>query len=205
MLSPTWSQPRSLERWRFEDILDEGQHGFGDGKAGLEAEAEGHEPGGGERTSSMTEAESQDLAEWFLRIRPELRFGGQAPSYNSGASSRESSKSAKDDAIGNGTTIIDDTRSPTCQNSKGLDPDPTTNHTDNVRTIPHPEVPGSLTESESQTGGSRKLLEESQGGIGESGLIFSQPSRDPLGAFLDMFEAASSTPLDSQSVIDIGD
>ena len=124
--------------------------------------------------SSMTEAESQDLAEWFSRVHPELRFMGQASPYKSGASSHESSKSAKDDAIRNGAIIINDTP-PTCQNSKGLD------------------------------GGSRKVVEESQGGMGESGSIFSQPGQDSLGAFLDMLEGASRMPSDLQSVIDADD
>ena len=119
--------------------------------------------------SSTTEAESQDLAEWFSRVHPELRFMGQASPYKSRASSHKSSKSAKDDAIRNGTITINDTP-PTCQNSKGLD------------------------------GGSRKVVEESQGGMGESGSIFSQPGQDPLGAFLDMLEGASSMPWGSPVV-----
>ena len=224
-LSPAWSQPRSFERWRLREILDESQPGFGDGKAGLEAEAEGREPGGESEelemqammASSMTEAESQDLAEWFSRFRPELRFGGLAPPYKSGASSHESNKSgldtSKKDAIGSGTggqveqlgTIVIDDTPPTSQNSKGPDPDPVTSRIDSVGIIPHAKIPSSLTESESQSGGSRKVIEESQGGIDESALIFSQPSQDPLSAFLDMFDGASSMPLDSQSVIDIDD
>ena len=73
-LSLTLSQPRSFERWRLRDLLDESQHGFDDGKARLEAEAEGREPGESGRTdgeeleelekgvmmaNSMTEVESQ--------------------------------------------------------------------------------------------------------------------------------------------------
>ena len=97
----TLSEPRSFGRWRFGDILDS-QHVFGDGKAGLEAEAEGHEPGGsldadGEESqeleevatmaSSMTQPESQDFAEWIMKAHPELRFAGKAPSCKSGNSS----------------------------------------------------------------------------------------------------------------------
>ena len=235
-LSPAWSQPRSFEKWRLRDLLHDSQHGFGDGKAGLEAEAEGREPGGsgvtgGEESeelekeammaSSMTEAESQDLVEWFSRAHPELKFGGNAPQYKSGASSRGSNKSGPDSAknengSGNrvqhlGVIVIDDTP-PTSQNSKhGSDhPDPITNRIDNVGMVSSPvKTPGSLAESESQSGGSRKVQQEdgeSQGpGLGESALIFSQPSPDPLGAFLDMFDGASSVPQDSQSVIDIDD
>ena len=99
--SPTWSQPRSFERWRLRDLSDS-QSTFGDGKAGLEAEAEGYEPGEGLRAvdgdkspelengataaSSMTEAESQDMTEWLLRTHPELKFGGRAPPYESAQS-----------------------------------------------------------------------------------------------------------------------
>ena len=234
-LSPTWSQPRSFEKWRLRDLLYESQRGFGDGKAGLEAEAEGREPGGsgsgrtdGEEpeelekevmmASSMTEAESQDLAEWFSRFRPELKFGGKAPQYKSGASSHGSSSKSGPDLAKNGSgsrveqvgvIVIDDTP-PTSQNSKESDPDPITNRIDNVGMISSPvKTSDSLTESDSQSGGSRKVQEdplESQGpGLGESALIFSQPSPDPLRAFLDMFEGASSMPQDSQSVIDIDD
>jgi len=235
-LSPTWSQPRSFEKWRLRDLLYESQHGFGDGKAGLEAEAEGREPGGSGsgRTdgaeseelekdmmmaSSMTEAESQDLAEWFSRVHPELKHGGKAPQYKSGASSHgSSSKSGPDSAKRgsggrveqDGVIVIDDTP-PTSQNSKGSEPDPITNRIDNVGMVSSSPVKtsDSLTESDSQSGGSRKVQDdalESQGpGIGESALIFSQLSPDPLRAFLDMFEGASSMPQDSQSVIDIDD
>ena len=237
-LSPTWSQPRSFERWRVRDILDESQRGFGDGKAGLEAEAEGREPGGsgsgrtdGEESeeldkevmmaSSMTEAESQDLAEWFSRFHPELKFAGKAPQYKSGASSHGSSNKSGPDSAKNGSgsrieqagvIVIDDTP-PTSQNPKVSDPDPITNRIDNVGIVSSSPVKtsDSLTGSDSQSGGSRKVQEdalESQGpgiGIGESALIFSQLSPDPLGVFLDMFEGASSMPQDSQSVIDIDD
>ena len=237
-LSPTWSQPRSFEKWRLRDLLYESQRGFGDGKAGMEAEAEGREPGGsgsgsgrtdGEEleelekqammASSMTEAESQDPAEWFSRFRPELKFGGKAPQYKSGASSHGSPSKSGPDSAKNGSgsrieqvgfIVIDDTP-PTSQNSKGSDPDPITNRIDNVGMASSSPVKtsDSLTESDPQSGGSRKAQEdalESQGpGIGESALIFSQLSPDPLGAFLDMFDGASSMPQDSQSVIDIDD
>ena len=146
-LSPAWSEPRSFEEWRFRDVLDS-QYAFGGGKAGLEAEAEGHEPGGsldadGEESqeleetammaSSMTQPESQDFAEWIMKAHPELRFVGKAPSCKSGNSS------------------------------------PTREH------------------DESQSGG-----------LGESALISSQPSLEPLHAFLDIFGGASSLPQDSQ-------
>ena len=92
--SPTWSQVRSFERWRLRDLS---QHTFEDGRAGLEAEAEGYEPGEALGTinrgelqefdksapsttaGSITEEESQDVTEWLLRIHPELKFGGKAP------------------------------------------------------------------------------------------------------------------------------
>ena len=232
-LSPTWSQPRSFERWRLRDLLDESQRGFGDGKAGLEAEAEGREPGESTRTdgedsgelekgammaSSMTEAESQDLAEWFSRVHPELKFGGKASQYKSGASPPRPNEPGPDSAKNNttedgsgnrveqvGIIFIDDSP-PTSQESKKSDPNPTTSRIDNVGMVsPVKTVSGSVTESQSQSGGSRKVEDESQGGLGESALIFSQFTPDPLGAFLDMFEGASSMPQDSQSVIDIDD
>lgn len=56
-LSPTRSQTRSFERWKLKDILDR-QRAFGDGKAGLEAEAEGGEPCGSSGTDGE---ESQEL------------------------------------------------------------------------------------------------------------------------------------------------
>ena len=232
-LSPTWSQPRSFERWRLaRDLLDESQRGLDHGKAGLEAEAEGREPGEGLRVdgeeseelekaammaSSMTEAESQDLTEWFSRVHPELKFGGKAPQYKSSNSSLKSSKpdldSAKNNANENGSgsrvdqvgiIVIDDTP-PSSQNSKKSDPDPITNRIDNVGMVSSAKTSSSLTESESQSGGLRKAEDESQGGPGEPALMFSQPTPDPLRAFLDMFEGASSVPQDSQSVIDIDD
>ena len=231
-LSPTWSQPRSFERWRLRDILDESQHELSDGKAGLEAEAEGREPGegtspdgeeseelekGAMMASSITEAESQDLAEWFSRVHPELKFGGKASQYKTDASSLRSSKSGPDSAKNNandtgsgsraeqvGIIVIDDTP-PTSQDSKRSDPDPITSRIDNVGMLSPVKTPSSLTESESQSGGSRKVDNESQSGLGESALVFSQLTPDPLRAFLDMFEGASSVPQDSQSVIDISD
>lgn len=233
-LSPTWSQPRSFERRRLaRDLLDASQHGPGNGKAGLEAEAEGLEPGEGLRAdgeeteelekaammaSSMTEAESQDLVEWFSRVHPELKFGGKAPQYKSSNSSLKSNNPGPDSdknsanesgASGGrvdqvGIIVIDDTP-PSSQNSKKSDPDPITNRIDNVGMVPSVKTSSSLTESESQSGGSRKVQDESQGGLGESALMFSQPTPDPLRAFLDMFEGASSVPQDSQSVIDISD
>lgn len=230
-LSPTWSQPRSFERWRFRD-LDESQRGLGNGKAGLEAEAEGREPGDGLRTdgeeseelekaaamaSSVTEAESQDLVEWLSRVHPELKFGGKAPQYKSSTSSLKSTTSAPDSAKNNanengsgsrvdqaGIIVIDDTP-PSSQNSKKSDTDSITSRIDNVGMVLPIKTSSSLTESESQSGGSRKAEDESQGGLGESALIFSQPTPDPLRAFLDMFEGASSMPRDSQSVINIDD
>ena len=208
------------------------QPGFDDGKAGLEAEAEGREPGEGSKVdgeeseeletaemmaSSVTEAESQDLVEWLSRAHPELKFGGKAPQYKSSSSSLRSNKSgpdsAKNNANGNGSgsrveqvgiIVIDDTP-PSSQNSKKSDPDPITNRIDNVGMVSPAKIPGSLTESESLSGGSRKAEDESQSGLGESALIFSQLTPDPLKAFLDMFEGASSMPQDSQSVIDIDD
>jgi hypothetical protein len=232
-LSPTWSQPRSFERWRLRDLLDESQHGFDGGKAGLEAEAEGREPGESRRTdgeeseelekgammaSSMTEAESQDLAEWFSKFRPELKPGGKAPQYKSTTTSLGSTKSGPDSAKNNandggsgsrvesvGIIVIDDTP-PTSQDSKKSDPDRITNRIDNVGPVISPvETLSSLTESESQSGGSRKAGGQSQGGLSENALIFSQLTPDPLRAFLDMFEGASSVPQDSQSVIEIDD
>jgi len=232
-LSPTWSQPRSFERWRLaRDLLDESQRGLDNGKAGLEAEAEGREPGDGLRTdgeeseelekaamiaSSMTEAESQDLAEWFSRVHPELKFVGNAPQCKSSSSSLRSSKQGSDSAKNNanengsgsrvdqvGIIVINDTP-PSSQNSKKPDPDPITNRIDNVGMVSPAKTSSSLTESESQSGGSRKVEDESQSGLGESALMFSQPTPDPLRAFLDMFEGASSVPQDSQSVIDIDD
>lgn len=226
-LSPVWSQPRSFERWRLRDILDESQCVPGNGKAGLEAEAEGREPGESLRTdgeesgeleraammaSSITEAESQDLAEWFSRVHPELKFGGKAPQFkpdtSSSTSGPDSSKSNQNEnGPGNrveqvGIIVIDDTP-PSSQNSKK--PDPIANRIDNVGMVPSAETPSSITKSESQSGGSRKVGDESQGGVGESALVFSQLTPDPLRAFLDMFEGASSMPRDSQSVIDIDD
>jgi len=231
-LSPTWSQPRSFERWRLRDLLDETQRGLGEGKARLEMEAEGHEPGEGLRAdgeeseesekaammaSSITEAESQDLVEWFSRVHPELKFAGKAPQYKSSNSSLRSSKSgpssAKNSANENGSgsrvdqvgiIVIDDTP-PSSQNSKKSDPDPITNRIDSVGMVSSIKAPSDLTESESQSRGSRKAEDESQAGLGESALVFSQPTPDPLRAFLDMFEGASSMPRDSQSVIDIDD
>lgn len=94
-LSPAWSQPRSFEQWRLRDLREE-RHAFGDGKAGLEAEAEGHEPGEGLRTmdgkepkdeadkeatmaSSITEPESRNVTEWLLEVHKELEIGGKGP------------------------------------------------------------------------------------------------------------------------------
>jgi hypothetical protein len=234
-LSPTWSQPRSFERRRLaRDLLEEIQRGLDNGKAGLEAEAEGREPGEGLRTdgeeseelekaammaSSITEAESQDLAEWFSRVHPELKFGGKAPQYKSSNSSLSSNKSGPDSAKNNanesgsgsrvdqvGVIVISDTP-PSSQDSKKSDPDPITNRIDNVGVgmVSPIEISSSSAESESQSGGSRKAEGESQGDLGQSALMFSQPTPDPLRAFLDMFEGASSAPQDSQSVIDIDD
>ena len=119
-LSPTWSQPRSFERWRLRDLL-ESQRAFGSGKAGLEAEAEGREPGEGLGTmdgeesdelekaammaSSITEAESQDVTELLLRANPELKFGGKAPPYkpSSSSSNKSGSCSAKNNVNENGS------------------------------------------------------------------------------------------------------
>jgi hypothetical protein len=234
-LSPTWSQPRSFERWRLRDLLDS-QRAFDGGKAGLEAEAEGREPGEGLRTdseeseeleraammaSSITEAESQDMTEWFSRVHPELRFGGKAPPYKTSASSIVPSKSGPDSAKNNanengsgsrveqvGVIVIDDTPPPSQNSNKSGNPNPITNRIENVGLVLPVKMPSSLTESDSQSGGPRKSQgqDESQGsGLGESALVFSQPTMDPLAAFLDMFEGASSAPQDSQSVIDIDD
>ena len=237
-LSPTWSQPRSFERWRVRDLLDS-QHAFGDGKAGLEAEAEGCEPGEASRTtdgeeseelekaammaSSITEAESQDPAEWFLRTHPEFKFGGKAPPYKSGSSSLGSSKSGPDSVKNNGNEngsgsrveqvgiiVIDDTPPPSQTSKKSDEPDPITNRIENVGMVSPVKNPSSasLTESDSQSEGSRQAQDhgESQGGnLGGSALAFSQPSMDPLRAFLDIFEGGSSVPQESQSVIDIDD
>jgi hypothetical protein len=218
-LSPTWSQPRSFERWRLQDLLDS-QHAFGDGKAGLEAEAEGCEPGEGLKTtdgeeseelekaammaSSITQAESQDLTEWFLRVHPELKFGGKAPPYKSSPSSLGSSKSDSDSAKPNGNEsgsgsrveqveiiTIEDTP-PSSQNSKKSGhPDLITSCIENMGMMSPVKAPSSLTESGSQSGSPRKAQhgDESQGGsLGESALAFSQPTLDPLMAFLDIFE-----------------
>ena len=106
-LSPTWSQPRSFEKWRLRDSgFYNGPHAFGDGKAGLEAEAEGYEPGeelrtadGGESeesekgasmASSVTEEESQDATEWLSRVNPWLQYAGKAPPCKPSPSSRKS-------------------------------------------------------------------------------------------------------------------
>jgi hypothetical protein len=235
-LSPAWSQPRSFERWRLRDLLDS-QHAFGDGKAGLEAEAEGREPGEGLKTtdgeeseelenaatmaSSITQAESQDLTEWFLRVHPELKFGGKAPPYKSSPSSLRSSKSDSDSAKPNGNESgsgsrveqveiinIEDTP-PSSQNSKKSGhPDPITSRIENMGMMSPVKAPSSLTESESQSGSPRKAQDgdESQGGsLGESALAFSQPTLDPLMVFLDMFEGGDSVPRDSQSVINVDD
>jgi len=226
-LSPMWSQPRSFERWRqARDLLDESQHGPGNGKAGLEAEAEGREPGEGLRVdgeeaeelenaammaSSMTEAESQDVVELLTRVHPELKFGGKAPQYKSSDSSLRSSKNSANESGPSGSRVdqvgiivIDDTP-PSSQNSKKSDPDPVTNRVDNVGMVSSVKTSSSLTESESQSGGSRRTGDESQGSLGESTLMFPQPTPDQLREFLDMFDGASSMLQDSQSVIDISD
>ena len=83
-LNPVWSQPRSLERQGFWGLLDESQHSLSGGRAGLEAEVEGHELGEGigmdeVDSGSVTEPESDDTAEWFVRVHPELTYGGKAP------------------------------------------------------------------------------------------------------------------------------
>ena len=109
-LSPPWSQPRSFERRRLRDHLDS-QHPCASGRAGLEAEAEGHEPGEGLRpdelenledideretvtASSVTEADSQDMVEALLKKYPECRYAGDAPEYlESSPSSVRSSNS----------------------------------------------------------------------------------------------------------------
>jgi hypothetical protein len=233
--SPTWSQPRSFERWRLRDL--DSQRAFGDGKAGLEAEAEGREPGEGLKTtdgeeseelekaammaSSITQSESQDLTEWILRVHPELKFGGKAPPYKSSPSSLGSSKSDSESAKPNGNESgsgsrverveiinIEDTP-PSSQNSKKSGhPDPITSRIENVGMMPPVKAPSSLTESESQSGSPRKAQDgdESQdGSLGESALAFSQPTLDPLMAFLDIFEGGDSMSRDSQSVIDIDD
>ena len=232
--SPTWSQPRSFERWRLRDLL-ESQRAFSDGKAGLEAEAEGREPGeglkadGGESeeleraammASSVTEAESQDLLEWLTRAHPELKYAGKAPTSKSSNSSLRSNKSGSDsvkhNANGNGSgsrvdqvgaIVIDDTPPPSQNPKKSDNPDHITNRIENVGMVSLVGTQSSRTESDSQSEGSKKAQgpDESQPGINESALIFSQPSLDPLAAFLDMFEGASSMPRDSQSVIEIDD
>ena len=227
-LSPTWSEPRSFERWRFRDILDI-HHAFGDGKAGLEAEAEGCEPGGslgtdGEESqeleqatmvaSSMTQPESQDLAEWIMKAHPELKFVGKAPQYKLSNSSLSSNKLGsnlsrnKSNGSGSGSRVeqagiivIDDTP-PQSQDSKKLgNSDPITNGIENVEMVSPVKTPCSLTKLDSQSGNLRKTQDQNEsqsGGLGESALIFSQPSLDPLHAFLDIFEGASSLPEDSQ-------
>ena len=228
-LSPTWSQPRSFERWRLRDILD-GHHAFSDGKAGLEAEAEGHEPGGsvgmdGEESqelekvaimaSSVTQAESQDLLQWILEVHPELKFVGKATRCGSGSSSPRSSGSGNGSAEGesnengsrscveqDGVIFIEDTPPPS-QNPRnsGNEPDPITNHVENVGMVAPVKTASSLTESGSRSGNPRKTQEEDEsqsGGLCGSALIFSQPSLDPLHAFLDIFEGASGLSKDSQ-------
>ena len=194
-LSPTWSQPRSFERWRLRDLL-ESQRAFGGGKAGLEAEAEGREPGEGLGTmdvdgeesdelekaammaSSITEAESQDVTELLLRANPELKFGGKAPPYkpSSSSSSKFGSGSAKNNGNENGSGsrveqvgIIDiDGTPPSSQNSKKSDRSgPIVNRIENVGMVSPAKTASSLTESESQGGSSGKSQghDESQGGI----------------------------------------
>lgn len=197
-LSPTWSQPRSFERWSLRDFLN-GQCAFGDGKAGLEAEAEGCEPGEDSETdeerpdglegvmtraSSVTEEESQEMAEWFSKVHPELRFVGKAPRYESGDPLSGSNKSGSDPA-GNSRSQAE--RVGIVAIEAGM--------------ASPVKAPSSLTESDSQSGSLKKTQkrDESQNsGLGESALIFSQPSLDPLHAFLDIFERASSSPRDSQ-------
>lgn len=232
--SPPWSRLRSFERWRVRDLLDS-QRAFSNGKAGLEAEAEGREPGeglkadGGESeeleravmmASSMTEPESQDLLERLTREHPELKYAGKAPPSKSSNSSLRSKKSgsdsAKDNANGDGSRsrvgqvgviVIDDTPPPSQNLKKSDNPDPITNRIENVGMVSSVRTQSSRTESDSQSEGSRKAQDqdESQSGINESALIFSEPSPDPLAGFLDIFEGASSMIQDSQSVIDIDD
>lgn len=232
-LSPTWSQPRSFERWRLRDLPDS-QRAFSDGKAGLEAEAEGREPGEGLKTdgeeseelekaammaSSITEAESQDYTELFLRTHPELKFGGKAPQYKSSPPSLRSRKSSSDSIRSNGNQtgsgsrveqvgiiVLDDTPPPS-QNPKRSD-NPDANRIENVGMMSPITTASSLTEPDSHSGSSRKAQEHGgsqDGDLGESPLAFSQPTLDPLMGFLDIFDRASSAAQDSQSVIDIDD
>ena len=223
-LSPTWSQPRSFERWRLRDFLD-GQRAFGSGKAGLEAEAEGREPGGESEelenapamASSVTEAESQDMVPWLLENNPGTTYGGKAPPRSSPPKpSKPGPDSVKNDGNENGSGSrveqvgiieIDDTPPPS-QNSQKSD-DSADRHIEDVGMIPPVgNTQSSLTESDSQSAGSGRgqSQEESHpGGLDESDLVFSQPTLDPLRAFLDIFEGGSSIPQDSQSVIDIDD
>ena len=234
-LSPTWTQPRSFERWRLRDLLDS-QRAFGDGKAGLEAEAEGREPGEGLKTtdgeepeelansamaaSSITEAESQDVAEWLLSVNPELRFGGKAPPYKSGSSSLRSSKCGSVKGNGNesgpgnrveqvGIIVIDDTPPSSQSSKKSNKPDHIVNRIENVGMVPPVDTASSLTESDSQSGSSGKAqghgVSQDGGGLGESPLAFSSLTLSPLMGFLDIFERGSGVTQDSQSGIDVDD
>jgi hypothetical protein len=213
-LSPTWSQPRSFERWRLRDLLD-GPHAFGDGKAGLEAEAEGQEVCEGLRTtdweesedsmvaSSITEAESQDVTEWLLRVHPELKIGGKAPPYESSSSSRKSgSDSAKNNRNKRSSgsqaeqseVIVADNTPPSGRNfKKSGRPDPIVNHVEKKGKMSPDKTLNSLAESEPQSGGSGGA--EDHGEIQDGGL---SESLDPLTEFLDIFEGGSSMqPQDS--------
>ena len=173
-------------------------------------------------TSSVTEADSQDLIEWFSRVRPELKFVGKAPQSKSSNSSLRSNKSGPDSAKDNvngdgsgsqinqvGTIIIDDTPPPSQSSKKSNNVDPITNQPpiENMGLVSPVKTASSLTESDSQSGGLRRAQDsaESQGGVLESSLVFSQPKMDPLMAFLDIFEGASSMSQDSHSVINISD
>ena len=75
-LSPTLSQPRSFERWRLRDLLDESQHGFDDGKAQLEAEAEGCEPG---ESGRMDGEELEELEKGVMMANSMTEVESQAP------------------------------------------------------------------------------------------------------------------------------
>ena len=70
-----------------------------------------------------------------------------------------------------GIIVTDDTP-PSSQNSKKSDLDPITNRIDNFGRVSPVRTSSSLTESESQSGGSRKVEGESQGSLGESTLMF---------------------------------
>ena len=160
--------------------------------AGLEAEAEEHEPGeelrasdgeesekGVRMASSVTEEGSQDMVDYLLRANPGLKYAGKAPPCRSSPSSGESRSDF--------------------DSKKSGRPDPIKNNIKKGKASPV-KTPRSLTESEPQSGGSGGTRDHggSQGGsLSDSTLTFTQPTLGPLTAVLDMFEEGSSVPYGS--------